>query len=56
MHFRRCVGGYVLDVTRKPRTPKLFLECYCVIGQKKPGRRQSPTHSRPLSSPLCKVA
>ena len=21
------MGGYVLDVIRKPRTPKLFLEC-----------------------------
>ena len=38
MHFRRCVGGpvggYVLDVIRKPRTPKLFLECYCLASIK----------------------
>ena len=37
MHFRRCVGDpvedHVLDVIRKPRTPKLFLECYCIASK-----------------------
>ena len=41
MHFRRCVGGpvggYVLDVIRKPRTPKLFLECYCIASKSQSG-------------------
>ena len=37
MHFRRCVGDpvedHVLDVIRKPRTLKLFLECYCIASK-----------------------
>ena len=37
MHFRRCVGGYVLEVIRKPRTPKLFLECYCMARKSQSG-------------------
>ena len=41
MHFRRCVGGlvggYVSDVIRKPRTPKLFLECYCIASKSQSG-------------------
>ena len=37
MHFRRCVGGFVLDVIRKPRTPKLFLECYGIARKSQSG-------------------
>ena len=31
------MGGYVLDVIRKPRTPKLFLECYCIASKSQSG-------------------
>ena len=37
MHFRRCVGGYVLEVIRKPRTAILFLECYCMARKSQSG-------------------
>ena len=37
MHFRRCVEGYVLEVIRKPGTPKLFLECYCMARKSQSG-------------------
>ena len=37
MHFHRCVRGYVLNVIRKPRTPKLFLECYCMARKNQSG-------------------
>ena len=53
MHFRRCVGGpgggYVLDVIRKPRTPKLFLECYCIT------RKSQSGISLPHTAVLCLV-
>ena len=37
MHFRRRVEGYVLEVIRKPRSPKLFLECYCMARKSQSG-------------------
>ena len=37
MHFHRCVGGYVLEVITKPRTPRLFLERYCMARKSQSG-------------------
>ena len=51
MHFRRCVEGFVLDVIRKPRTPKLFLECYCIARKSQSG--VSLLHTAVLCLVLC---
>ena len=44
-----------LDVIRKPESAQTISRML-LYGQEKPIRRQSPTHSRPLSSPLSSVA
>ena len=45
MRFRRSVGGYDQKTENAQTISRMLL-----YGQEKPIRRQSPTHSRPLSS------